>query len=137
VVESQAAYQLEIARVGVDDFERRALGVAKPTNDADEGAHEGRIHHRAVFEIDDEVADAAPDHVAHIVFQLRAVLERALALDTDPDHPVRELSDKNWGVCFHVRGSGRESRKQETPRSRIGKGNRPELGRFSTRAAAR
>ena len=112
LVQPQPGEQIVVALVGVDDVHLALADFAQAQGDAGERAHERRIHHRAIRQINHEIAVAAVNHGRGETFDPSAVLERAFALHADADHfLVAPYQDRGGSVhvWVEVEYTGRRS----------------------------
>src|SRR5439155_95428 len=84
-------------------------------------SHEGRIHHRAMFQIKNKFAIAAIDHLLREFFQAPAVQEVALAFHSHPNGGSARKNRSNSQTFRVGRGS--------SPREKAGTVFRSELTR--------
>ena len=94
LVKTQAGEKIAAALAAVDHVKMSVAEFLQPQGDARHRAHEGRIHHGAVLEIDDKLAVTTVDHLAGELLEITAVEEIALALDFHPNG-IAVYSDLN------------------------------------------
>ena len=85
LIKTQAGEQLVAARPAVNDVKMPLPKFLQTQRHSSHGPHEGRIHHRAIGQIDNKFAVTAIDHLARELFQVPAVQKIAPAFDFNPD----------------------------------------------------
>ena len=103
VIQSKAGEQLQIALVGVDDAQGSTAGFAEVQGSARQHAEKGGIHHRAAFEVDDEIAHALGNHALDRLLGLETVLKGASAIHPHPENAA-DGANKNMSGRSHALG---------------------------------
>ena len=85
LVKPEPVKQFAAAPAAVNDVQVSMTEFLEPQGHASHGSHEGGIHHRAVAQVDDELAVTAVDHLAGKFLEVPAVQKVALTFDPNPD----------------------------------------------------
>ena len=84
LIQPQPGEKVTTPRAAVDHVQMTAAQFLQAESDACHRSHEGRVHHRALLQVDDEFPISATDHLAGEFLQIATVKEIALTLDPDP-----------------------------------------------------
>ena len=85
LVETQTGQKFVAARSAMHDMKMTVTQLLQTQGHSSHRPHESGIHHRAVFQVDDELAITAVDHFLGKFLQVSTVKEAAFALDLDPN----------------------------------------------------
>jgi len=85
LVETQTRKKFVTASSAMHDMKMTVAQLFQTQCHSSHRPHESRIHHRAVFQIDDKLAVTPVDHFLGKFLQVSAVKEASFALDPDPN----------------------------------------------------
>ena len=85
LIQAKTGKKFVAAIAAVDNVKVAFPKFAQPKRDRGQRSHKRRIHHRAIFQINYELAVTAVDHLLREFFQTSAVEEVTLAFHSHPN----------------------------------------------------
>lgn len=85
LIKTKPGQEIPAAISAVNDVKMTAAELLQAQRHPSHRAHEGGIHHRAIFQVDHKFAVPAIDHFARELLQVPAVQEASFTLHLHPD----------------------------------------------------